>query len=147
MAKEGFNTLVKGCFMAIFCCLNLVANAQDVTGKVVDEQSCPIAYANVILQEADSSYVEGTTTNAEGMFSLPWKDKARLVRISFIGYKTICKEVGRHDLGTLQMQPDDKMLGEVVIKGTKPVIKREIDRRCFAWRTAQWHREETSWTS
>ena len=44
--------------------------AQTLTGKVVDENNEPLAYANVILQKADSTYIDGTVTDTCGVFTL-----------------------------------------------------------------------------
>ena len=46
----------------LFCLFTAVASAlttkaQNITGTVVDEADIPLAYANVILQKADSTYI------------------------------------------------------------------------------------------
>lgn len=89
--------------------------AQNIRGTLVDELQQPVAYANVILQGADSSYLAGTTTDLEGAFSLPSREGARLISISFIGYQTVCREItGYATWRVVQMQPDAQVLGEVV---------------------------------
>ena len=60
-------------------------NAQTIKGKVTDDKNAPLAYANVILQTADSIYVAGTTTDMEGRFDLALHEKAKLINISFVG--------------------------------------------------------------
>ena len=47
--------------------------AQDIiSGKVVDENKHPLPYVSVVLQHVqDSLYVNGVTTDAEGIFRLP----------------------------------------------------------------------------
>lgn len=108
-----------------------IIHAQNIRGTLIDELQQPVAYANVILQKADSSYLAGTTTNLEGGFDLPYQESAKFISISFIGYQTVCREIKGYDLGVIQMQPDAQVLGEVVVKGSRPVIKREIDRMVF----------------
>lgn len=108
-----------------------IIHAQHIRGALIDELQQPVAYANVILQKADSSYLAGTTTDLEGEFDLPYQESAKFISISFIGYQTVCREIKGYDLGVIQMQPDAQVLREVVVKGSRPVIKREIDRMVF----------------
>ena len=95
-------------------------NAQTIKGKVTDEKNAPLAYANVILQTADSIYVAGTTTDMEGRFELALHEKAKLINISFVGYSTITKEISEYNLGIIQLSPDTQLLGEVTVKGHLP---------------------------
>jgi len=112
-------------------CYTFALHAQTITGTLVDEQQQLIAYANVILQKADSTYLAGTTTDTKGVFSLTVPEDGALISISFIGYQTICRKIEHYDFGTIQMLPDTQLLGEVVVKGTRPIIRRETDRMVF----------------
>jgi hypothetical protein len=94
-------------------------------GKVVDENNEPLAYANVMLQKADSTYLSGTMTDTLGMFILTPDPSASMLHVSFIGYETCIVPVKGTDLGTIKMNPDTEMLGKAVVKGYLPktVIK------------------------
>lgn len=47
------------------------AFAQAITGRVIDEQGQPIAFATVVARSiTDSSIIEGTITNDDGSFEL-----------------------------------------------------------------------------
>ena len=63
----------------------LSSNAQTLRGTLVDENKQPLAYANVVLQTADSVYVAGTVSKANGQFEIAMHENARLVNISFVG--------------------------------------------------------------
>ena len=105
--------------------LPLNASAQSLKGKVVDENNEPLAYANVMLQKADSTYLSGTMTDTLGMFILTPDPAASMLHVSFIGYETYLAPVKGTDLGTIKMSPDTEMLGKAVVKGYLPktVIK------------------------
>lgn len=105
--------------------------AQNIIGNVVDENNNPVVYANIVLQRADSSYLAGTITNENGLFSIPKDSSAKLINISYIGFQSISQRIEKDNLGTIQMRANDQMLQEVVVKGNKPIIKREIDRMVF----------------
>ena len=44
------------------------AIAHNITGKVVDENNSPIDFVNVVLLNADSTYIAGTVTDENGGF-------------------------------------------------------------------------------
>lgn len=105
--------------------LPLNASAQSLKGKVVDENNEPLAYANVMLQKADSTYLSGTMTDTLGMFILTPDPAASMLHVSYIGYETYLAPVKGIDFGTIRMVPDTEMLGKAVVKGYLPktVIK------------------------
>ena len=96
---------------------------QTLKGKVIDENKQPLAYANVVLQTADSVYVTGTVSKANGQFEIAMHENARLVNISFVGYNSIIQEIGQYDLGVIQLLPDTQLLGEVEVVANRPSIE------------------------
>ena len=98
--------------------------AANYTGKVVDENGLPFAFANVVLLNfADSTYVAGTMTDDAGAFSLAAEPSNGIVKISYIGYETKCVNATSGDLGIIQLQPEATMLGEVTVAAARPVYK------------------------
>lgn len=102
-------------------------HAQNLTGKVIDENRRPLAYVNVVLQTEDSVFLAGTTTNLDGKFELTLHEKAKLINFSFVGYTSVVKEIIKHDLGEIQLLPDAQLLGEVVVKGYLPKTQAKGD--------------------
>ena len=115
--------------MMIICLIGMAIsmNAQTLSGKLVDEKNEPLAYANVVLLQADSTFVSGTITDEMGDFRILKDEKGTLVRISSIGYTTIFKKVNGGDFGVIQMASDAQLLGEVVVKGDLPVTRVKGD--------------------
>ena len=103
--------------------------AQTLSGKLVDEQNQPLPYANVVLLSLpDSVYVTGAVSREDGTFQLKNPEGTeRLMRISSVGYATIYKRCMAGNLGTMQLQPDAALLGEVVVKATLPVTRLKDD--------------------
>ena len=65
-------------------------SAQTFTGKVVDEKSQPLPYANVVLLSLpDSAFVAGTVSDESGSFTLQSEKPDLLLRVSSIGYATL----------------------------------------------------------
>ena len=121
--------MMKRIYLFLMGMMTLIAStqAQNLTGKVVDEKNTPLAYANVILHTADSIYLAGTTTDVTGKFELAKLENAKLINISFVGYSTIVKEITSNDLGDIQLLPDAQLLGEVVVKGYLPKTQAKGD--------------------
>ncbi len=95
-----------------------------LTGTIIDEQSQPVAYANIaILNPADSTLLSGGVSNESGYFAIPYEQEKVLARISYVGYKTIYRLCNQSELGTIRMQPETQTLKGVTVKGYKPTMK------------------------
>ena len=111
-------------FLILSLAAAITISAATFTGTVVDELSQPFAFANVVLlNPTDSAFVAGTMTDDAGAFSLSAQQSSAIVKISYIGYKTKCVNATAGNLGTIQLQPEATMLGEVVVKGVRPTYK------------------------
>ena len=111
--------------LLLLAALKTNVSAQSIKGRVIDENDEPLAYANVMLQKADSTYLGGAMTDTLGVFVLETAPQAAMVNISFIGYEPYITEVHGSDMGTIRMVPDSEMLSKAVVKGYLPktVIK------------------------
>ena len=108
--------------------LPVCLSAQTVSRKLIDENSQPLPYANVVLLSLpDSVFVSGTISSEDGTFTLEATSVNQIVKISSIGYKTICKAVSPVNLGIVQLVSDAQMLGEVVVEGNLPVTRMKGD--------------------
>ena len=68
-------------------------------------------------------FVTGTTTNPDGSFSLTGSAARPIIKISYLGYKTRVLDAVGSELGTIALEPEATMLGEVVVKGQRPAFK------------------------
>ena len=97
------------------------SEAPDVIGKVIDENGEPMPFVNVVMMSMpDSAYVQGGITDEEGTFKLTALQNGGLVKISYIGYQTLFINTSAVDLGTITLQPEAVLLGEVVVMSTLP---------------------------
>lgn len=65
-------------FLLIEVVLPVSLSAQTVGGKLIDENSQPLAYANVVLLSLpDSTFVTGTISGGDGFFTLGSHRKIR----------------------------------------------------------------------
>lgn len=119
------NLIIRAVTPLLLAALSFNAHGQNLRGKVVDENDEPLAYANVMLQKADSAYLSGAMTDTLGIFTMPAHPDGKMLHVSFIGYESYHAPINGTDFGTIRMIPDTEMLGKAVVKGYLPktVIK------------------------
>ena len=108
---------------AVMMSLTVKAETQDVGGRVIDQNGEPLGFVSVALLSADSTYIQGATSDENGAFMIQTTDACCILRLSFIGYRTQYVDVKGTDVGTIQMEEDQPMLSEIIVKGQKPKTK------------------------
>lgn len=94
---------------------------RHLRGTLIDEQGQPVGFANIaVLNPADSTLLSGGVSNEAGQFVVPYEQHKILVRISFIGYKTIYRLCTQEDMGTIRLQRDSYVVKGVTVKGHVP---------------------------
>ncbi len=93
-----------------------------VIGRVVDESGNPIEFANISLY--GDGYINGGVSNENGDFVIPCKARQQMmVKVSFIGYKTVERNIGVGHIGTITLLPETYMVKGVEVKGEIPQYK------------------------
>jgi hypothetical protein len=108
---------------AMMMCLTAEAMTEDVGGRVIDAQGEPLPFVSVALLTADSTYIQGATSDVDGFFQIQTTDACCILRFSYIGYRTKFMNVNGSEIGTIQMEEDQAMLNEIVVKGQMPKTK------------------------
>lgn len=109
---------------SMMCLMVIASTAQNISGRVIDEQVKPMPFANVVLvSRADSAFIAGTMTKDDGTFSISTDIQDGLLKVTSVGYTTKYLDARTGNVGDIQMQPDTKELGEVVVKGERPQYK------------------------
>jgi hypothetical protein len=109
---------------SMMCLVAIASTAQDISGRVIDEQAQPMPFVNVVLvSRADSAFVAGAVTKDDGTFSIATERNDGLLKVSSVGYIIRYIDARQGNVGNIQMQPDTQMLGEVVVKGQVPKVK------------------------
>lgn len=112
----------------LFTLLTTSISAQiKVSGRLVDEQSNPIEFANVTLQSTD--FFRGNISDDQGRFEIQVLAGHYMLKISMIGYTPYENELSvdaNLDLGDILIKESAIGLGEVVVKANRVV--RAADR-------------------
>ncbi|MDR1985102.1 MAG: carboxypeptidase-like regulatory domain-containing protein [Prevotellaceae bacterium] len=109
----------------MFCATVIAANAQTITGTVVDENQKPMEFVNIVLHTIDSVFIEGATTDNSGKFQLNKNSDTLIKRLTFsyIGYQTKTINVVGGNTGEIMLLPDAVALKESVVIGSNTVLK------------------------
>ena len=114
------NRIIRFIFLLILSCIyQQRIIAQNITGKITDEKLDPIEFVNVVLlNSADSSFVDGVVSDSEGKFSMPAHNGIQkyILSISYVGYKTTTRKIVSADLGNIVLHEEAKALNEVVVR-------------------------------
>ena len=111
------------CMAAMMMSQTAQSKTQDVGGRVIDQNGEPLGFVSVALLTADSTYIQGATSDENGAFMIQTTDACCILRLSYIGYHTKYVNVNGSEIGTIQMEQDQTMLNEIVVKGQMPKTK------------------------
>lgn len=101
---------------------------RKLIGRLIDNHNLPVEFANIqLLNPKDSSFLCGGVSNANGDFVIPCQQKQALMKVSFVGYKTICKLVPIVRIGNVKMQAKSFLLKGVTVEAARVVEK--VDRQ------------------
>jgi hypothetical protein len=122
--------------MAAVICSVAQPTSGRIEGSVSDEKGEPIEYVTVLLRQAqDSVFITGTTTNATGEYTFESVARGKyILTLTFVGYHKQSMAIDLPD-GTnsyktpvIILKEDTRLLGEVVVRGQKPLIEQEGDK-------------------
>ncbi len=109
----------------------LPLQAQQLTGRVLDETGEPLPFASVYVRNSTN----GVSTNAEGEYRLSLTKGRHEIVFHYIGYKQKIETVDIGAAGvqlSVQLQPANLEISEVVITGEDPayrIMREAIARR------------------
>lgn len=127
------------CLSLIVCLFSILSYSQNsLKGRLLNENKEPVAYANVILLDAEdsTSVYKGVVSEEDGGFILEnLEDQNYVLKVTFIGYEDYLKTVrlsrGLTDLKSIVLTEASDALDEITVKARKPKITREVDRLVF----------------
>ena len=110
--------LLVGCMLI---CLHLAAQDRVITGKVTNDKGIGIP-ASVTVKGSSI----GTTTNADGTFSLTVPPTAKAILISSVGYEIREVALGKSLNLSVSLQPTDSELTEVMVTGYSSMKQKNV---------------------
>lgn len=127
--KLSLNKICAALIISLFATIgSAAAQSAAVTGRVVDAEGNPVAYATVVLLK-NGLQASGGSTDDQGAFRLKVGTGKYDIKVQFIGYKSVEQPIeitGDTDAGTFTLEADETRIDDVVV--TAQLIKREADR-------------------
>jgi hypothetical protein len=123
--------------LALVIATVLPAVAQSTSGRlegsVSNQKGEPLEYVTVLLRKPlDSVLVAGAITDAAGRYSFePVAPGKYILTLTFVGYHTQSIPIEQQDGAGIYTAPaiilkeDTKVLGEVVVRGQKPLVEQD----------------------
>lgn len=112
-----------------------VSDAVPINGMVIDSSTrVPMEFVTVILMTNKGQVTQTLFTEKDGLFSFNVTAGNYLITMSYIGYKPyttalITVNTGKAvNLGSIHLNPQERMLEEVTIKSQKSVIQSQDDK-------------------
>lgn len=98
-------------------------------GRVIGNDSEPVVAATVtLLSPVDSTFITSGTTDIEGRFSIPCREKGVIGKLSSIGYKTTLKKFNHFSVGTIIMAEQAVALQTLTVESrTQRVIRNGVE--------------------
>jgi len=106
-------------------------SAQQITGRVTEQEGKGLQYANVVMLNAtDSSFVNGAVSDEQGFYQIEGPAngaiKDKLIRFSMVGYQTRYASA-QTQMPDMQLEQDSQLLGEVEVTSNLPRLQMKGD--------------------
>ena len=91
---------------SVMCLVAIASTAQGISGRVIDEQSQPMPFANVVLvNRSDSAFVAGAVTKDDGTFTIETEKQDGLLKVTSVGYIIRYIDARQGNVGDIQCNP------------------------------------------
>ena len=118
--RTGFIALI---FSFLVLSPDLLAQSKEVSGTVTSsEDNATIPGVNILIKGTTI----GTTTDADGKFTLNVESNSTVLQVSFIGYSTQEIVVGTQSVINVVLSSDVKTLSEVVVVGYGTQKRKDV---------------------
>lgn len=108
----------------------------SVSGLIIDKNTNEaLPYVNIVIKDAKNQILTGGITDDKGRFNIKKIGKGKhQIEIQYIGYKTIVRELdfttkSSYKLGTIRLEEDSEVLGEVTVRAELSTVTQKIDRK------------------
>ena len=126
---------MKTTLFVLLCCMILPLQAQ-IIGTVTNNENQPVEYVNVALYALpDTLFITGAVTDSLGHYHIPALNlEESLLRATMVGYKNgevVINDATQPLIQHFLLEPDERMLQELVVEGERPVLKAEAGKLIY----------------
>lgn len=110
------------CLCIVLAVTQIAAQSRTVKGKITDDKNNPVANASVLVKGTTT----GTTSGADGSFSLNVPATAKVLVVSSLNFTTQEVAIGTKTNITVSLQSSSQNLQEVVVVGYGTQRKQDV---------------------
>ncbi len=111
--------------------LDVQAQEQTITGRVIDSENIPVPGVNVLLKNT----TQGTITDIDGNYRISLPEDAQILVFSFVGYETREESINGRSVINVSLSENARELSEVVV--TALGVEREAKALGYAIQEVQ----------
>ncbi|WP_461633115.1 TonB-dependent receptor [Labilibaculum euxinus] len=109
----------------------------SLTGIIIDVKTkLPLPYVNVVIRDTNNKIITGGITDDKGTFVIKKITEGKnTVEIQYMGYKSYVRKldfsskISAHKLGTVELEEDTELLGEVTVRAELSSVTQKVDRK------------------
>ena len=141
LEKNIYLLMIRICIITVLLVFHGITNAQTnkITGKLVDENSNPIPFANIIILNGENQdLVKVETTGDDGMFNVKGLPNGIFdMKITYIGYSDkeiegiTLRDGETKDLGMLNFESEAVLLEAATVTAQRSLVEVKADRMVF----------------
>src|SRR5580698_9175521 len=105
--------LVGLAFICVLFTQPAFSQTKRITGKIKDDKGAPLAGVSVTVKGSNT----GTSTDAEGNFSIDVKTTARSLVLTSVGFADLTVDISNQTTVAVSMVPSSTTLGDLVVTG------------------------------
>ena len=114
---------MKVCAVILMLSCAISVNAQNITGRITDKENKPIELATIVIQTADSIYVNSAITDSLGNFTVKADVTPFLLIVQHLMYETFRQKYDSPAIGNIQVNEKSMVLTEVTVRGERPLVR------------------------
>lgn len=108
-----------------------ISQAQKITGKIINNERQPIEGATIVMQTLDSTFIDATISDTNGVFVLNGQPNEYRLTVQHILFQTQHITDSKKDVGIIRLVSQDYALNEIVVKAERPYVKAENGRLTY----------------
>jgi len=116
---------------------NINSKLGAVSGLIIDNNTNEaLPYVNIVIKDINNQILTGGITDDKGKFNIRKIAIGKhVIEIQYIGYKPFTRELNftaknkSYKLGTIRLEEDTEVLGEVVVRAELSTVTQKVDRK------------------
>ncbi len=117
--------------IALLLLTHLTMNAQNIKGKIIDQENNPIEFATIVLQTTDSIFINTTYSDSLGCFFFKNSAEDAVLLVQHLMYEPYHEKLDSKENILISLQEKNQSLAEVTITAERPLVRVEDGKMIY----------------